>query len=1376
MQRERELLVKQVFPELRCICTQRFVTITEVDLRWGITEEQAAEGKVLPISLEEIHLSRPYFIGLLGERYGWIPQSVPDSVIAKEPWLQEHIGHCTSVTELEILHGALNNPQMASHAYFYFRDPKYLESLPEAERLEMLERDIPADARAFGEAEATRRTIERKAKLASLKQRIRQSGLPLLENYRNPEALAAAVREHLLALIDRLYSENATPNQIDQESLGHKSYAAHKLLAYVPRPVHTAALDTFALTESTGQGLVVTGASGGGKTVLLADWVRRWRESHPNDFVFAHYFGSTPDSTSVPRFLHRLLSELKQLANIHEEIPFTSDKMREALPIWLAQSVGRGAIVLVLDALNQIEGDESDRWLTWLPHHFPPHVRVLASALPGPALDILNERGWTEQNLPLPDAAERGQMIDQFFRHYRKEAGGKLRDQLAAAPGSANALFLRTVLEELRQFGNFEQLPAKVAEYLTATTPEELFQLVLRRWQQDFDADRDLVRLALCQLWAARQGLSEIEWREFLGTPDGPLLGQIWSPLFLAIEPHLALRGGLHVFGHEFLRQAVATEFLPDEADRHAIHLALADYFATQGYWINPLGDEEKPTRRLPLEPRSVNLRKVVELPWQRRRAAQWDQLTSVLTDWEYLEACAEGGTVFRLMGEYAEALGSLSKEHTFYGTLELILRFLDESSWAISTNPMVLFQQAYNSLMWDSTIDSRVHRWLRNHELRSRRIWLKRLNKPILIVVDKPSRTLLRHRLPVTSLMLTADGRYLASGEGDWGIHSDVLIWDARSGRLRATLTGHRSKVNTLVFSPDGRSLISGSHDLSEANHIGYWNSKSGTYITTLKTANEFIVWDLATESPIWTEGLENGIRSIACSPDGNRVCIASGTGFAVYDLSSRRKVWSSGWKHDHWVILVAFSPDSRSLVSVGYDNRVHLWDSSTGQPLRSLEGIPIGDVIAVSSDHRYIATVTGTILRVLDLSTGLHVVKKEGLPEAASISFAPDDIRVVTGHYDGRARVWNIRTGEQADMIECDVGVVTALTFSIRNSQFACGGHSGKIQIWDSWANRRKTSEPKLTGRHDTYISAAAFSRDGSRLATGDTYGGLQVWEVSTSCPVGDAVKCGSYEGHNPNNCISGIDYSGNMNCIAVLGCHGRLYVVDYERREILTQQSPFHLRHIHEGTYSPAGRGLAFSPDDGFLATVIGSHIEVWETDKWQPHRDLIGHYDEKHCLAFSRDRNLLVAGSASQSPEGCPVRVWDGYSTDFSLLLGRHTAPVGGVAVSPEGRFIASAGADGYVKIWKLAPPALERILPLDGEPGPVAFSPDGRFLAIGSSRSITIWCLTDGLPLAWLPCSARVLSIRFASESHELFVADSGGPAFVPAIYHLKLVE
>src|SRR4030042_6733290 len=127
MHEEREELIKRVFPQLRKRCGARGVVWGEGDLRWGIPDEAKAEGQVLPICLAEIHRCRPYFIGLLGERYGWVPEEIPPELIAQEPWLQEHLHH--SVTELEILHGVLNNPEMADHAFFYFRAPAYVESL-----------------------------------------------------------------------------------------------------------------------------------------------------------------------------------------------------------------------------------------------------------------------------------------------------------------------------------------------------------------------------------------------------------------------------------------------------------------------------------------------------------------------------------------------------------------------------------------------------------------------------------------------------------------------------------------------------------------------------------------------------------------------------------------------------------------------------------------------------------------------------------------------------------------------------------------------------------------------------------------------------------------------------------------------------------------------------------------------------------------------------------------------------------------------------------------------------------------------------------------------------------------------------------------------
>ena len=70
---ERNLLVRQVLPALSARLKDRFVELVDSGLCWAITVEQAERGEVLPICLAEIDRARPYFIGMLGERYGWIP-------------------------------------------------------------------------------------------------------------------------------------------------------------------------------------------------------------------------------------------------------------------------------------------------------------------------------------------------------------------------------------------------------------------------------------------------------------------------------------------------------------------------------------------------------------------------------------------------------------------------------------------------------------------------------------------------------------------------------------------------------------------------------------------------------------------------------------------------------------------------------------------------------------------------------------------------------------------------------------------------------------------------------------------------------------------------------------------------------------------------------------------------------------------------------------------------------------------------------------------------------------------------------------------------------------------------------------------------------
>jgi hypothetical protein len=137
MHAERDGLIKNIFPQLRKLCAERAVTWTEVDLRWGITDVQSAENRMLPLCFAEIERCRGWFIGLLGERYSSAPESMPADLLEAHPWLSSHLQR--SVTELEILHGVLRSPAMSDTALFYFRLNNLASLLAADNRLEEAE-------------------------------------------------------------------------------------------------------------------------------------------------------------------------------------------------------------------------------------------------------------------------------------------------------------------------------------------------------------------------------------------------------------------------------------------------------------------------------------------------------------------------------------------------------------------------------------------------------------------------------------------------------------------------------------------------------------------------------------------------------------------------------------------------------------------------------------------------------------------------------------------------------------------------------------------------------------------------------------------------------------------------------------------------------------------------------------------------------------------------------------------------------------------------------------------------------------------------------------------------------------------------------------
>lgn len=122
MQEHRDYLITHTFPLLNYIALERGVKFIPIDLRWGITEEESKSGKVLDLCLRSIDDSIPFFIGLLGKRYGWRP-TIEDfqrsQTLQKDyPWIENDFKQNKSITEIEMQYGVLRREEKINAIFF----------------------------------------------------------------------------------------------------------------------------------------------------------------------------------------------------------------------------------------------------------------------------------------------------------------------------------------------------------------------------------------------------------------------------------------------------------------------------------------------------------------------------------------------------------------------------------------------------------------------------------------------------------------------------------------------------------------------------------------------------------------------------------------------------------------------------------------------------------------------------------------------------------------------------------------------------------------------------------------------------------------------------------------------------------------------------------------------------------------------------------------------------------------------------------------------------------------------------------------------------------------------------------------------------------
>jgi tetratricopeptide (TPR) repeat protein len=605
MQAERDQLVRVTFPALRERLVRHRVSLIDVDLRWGVTRAQAENDQTLGLCLGLVDECRPFFLGLLGERYGLVPETIPADALARFPWLAPLRGR--SVTEMEFLHGALNSPENG-RALFCLRQRGVTDDISE-----------PLRSSCYVDADPLR-----VAALADLRDRLRASGQPCLDPYPcrwdaatgrfvGLEFFSDAVRDWLwdairseLQLADEPMgadSDTAIVEEDDQTRFVEERLHLHINREEVQRQLHGY------VDGGADRPCLVTGPSGCGKSSVLARFVA------DRAGAISHFVGAGPRSTSLRQLLRRVCTHLQTLAGCGDEPPDGADglvgRFRELL-------YRTSPVVIVLDAIDQLDPDDRAHTLHWLPERLPQGVRLLvslahASDVPLRMRGVLRDREFAVVEVgPLNDR-QRAALMRDIPSLSAKTLDDAQLGLLMENPATRNPLFLQVALEELRVFGVFEELSDRITGLPSeGDAVTGLFGQVLDRLEASFVAE--FVRGLLTLLASARRGLSESE----LHLLAAPLAGvDDFYPILRQLRPYLLDRSGLLGFYHRNLLHAVEGRYLAEPHQRRAAHARLARFF-----W----GAER-------------NARTVEELPWQLAQAGAWDELAKLFGESSFFDA-----------------------------------------------------------------------------------------------------------------------------------------------------------------------------------------------------------------------------------------------------------------------------------------------------------------------------------------------------------------------------------------------------------------------------------------------------------------------------------------------------------------------------------------------------------------------------------------------------------------------------------------------------------------------------------------------------------------------------------------------------------------
>jgi RNA polymerase sigma factor (sigma-70 family) len=595
------------------------------------------------------------------------------------------------------------------------------------------------------------------------------------------------------------------------------------------------------------------------------------------------------------------------------------------------------------------------------------------------------------------------------------------------------------------------------------------------------------------------------------------------------------------------------------------------------------------------------------------------------------------------------------------------------------------------------------------------------------------------RHGMFVAKVAFALDSKVLISEGGGIG-NFDVCIWDAATGRLRRRVPGTGSPA----ICSDGKALATVSGRLIDI--------ETGKELLRLK-------------------GAEGGPAAI--SPDGLIVAggeVTESAKVILWDAKTGRELRRLAGHAEH-VTVLAFSADSKLVVSGSTDQTVRVWEVSSGKELHRFEGLkqPVRSVAFSPAGHIVAASIRGEqVIRLWDADAGklLHQIQNDG-----DLAFAPPDGKLLAGGCgDGMVRLWDVATGQEVRKWAANhwgpAGLNT-VAFSPDGKVLASGGiYDHAIRLWDPATGK----ELRPAAGHTGVVASLRFAPDGKTVYSSGDDNRVVEWDLAAGRErrllFGEGmVQDGwSWTAHT---------LSSDGKTLAVIGSttvkgDPRIRQIDPAIR-LLDLATGKELLALKNAVWV---RSIAFSADRKLVAADGKDGIYVWDVTAGKEVLRLPGQRLHRGTLVFSPDSKLLAwAGDGDRALHVCEVATgkepqqWEAQREKTRL-----------VAFAPDGKTVATATRE-QVHVWSVA--TGQRLMQFSTKTmvESLAFSHSGRVLAAGGdsfnektgkpepASPVHLWELYSGQEIRVIGApQGSVSALAFAPDDRSL--ASGGGDSTI----------